>query len=99
MSCASWNGHGVGTVATVRELRDFAKTYAPTVLCVVETQVHRARAEGLRGTLGYDKAFVSSAGHKGGIVIYWNNETNMEILPYWQYHIDAIVTESGGEPW
>jgi hypothetical protein len=23
----------------------------------------------------------------------------VEILPYSQYHIDTIVTESGGEPW
>jgi exonuclease III len=100
MSCLSWNGRGVGTAATVKELRDFAKTYAPTVLCVVETQVHRARAKGLKVMLGYDKAFaVSSAGRKRGIVIFWNHETSVEILLYSQYHIDVIVTESGGEPW
>jgi endonuclease/exonuclease/phosphatase family metal-dependent hydrolase len=100
MSCACWNGPGVGKAATVKELRDFARTYAPTVLCVVETQVHKVRAEGLKNTLGYDKSFaVSSSGRKGGIVIYWNNTTSVEILPYSQYHIDAIVSDNGGEPW
>jgi exonuclease III len=99
MSCLSWNGRDVGIAATIKELRDLAGTYAPTVLCVVETQVHKVRVEGLSCTLGYDKMFaLSSAGRKGGIVIYWNNETNVEILPYSQYHIDVIITESGGEP-
>jgi exonuclease III len=83
MSCASWNGRGVGSAATIKELHDFAKTYAPTILCVVETQVHKARAEGLRHTLGYDRAFVvSSVVRKGGIVMFWNNEIDIEILPY-----------------
>jgi hypothetical protein len=100
MSCLCWNGRGVGKAATIKELRDFARTYAPTVLCVVETQVHKVQAEGLSRTLGYDKAFaVSSVGRKGGIVIFWNNETNVEILPYSQYHIEVIITESGSEPW
>jgi hypothetical protein len=90
----------VGVAATIKELCDLARTYAPTVLCVVETQVHKVLAEGLSHTLGYDKTFaISSAGCKGGIVIYWNNETNVEILPYSRYHIDVIITESGGEPW
>jgi exonuclease III len=100
MSCVSWNGRGVGSAATVRELRDFARVHAPTVLCVVETQVHKVRAEGLKHTLGYNKVFaVSSSGRKGGIVIYWNDNIDMEILPYSQYHIDAIITERGCDPW
>jgi hypothetical protein len=70
------------------------------VLCVLETQVHKTRVEGLSRTLGYDKAFaVSSSGRSGGLGIYWNNETHIEILPFSQYHIDVIVTENGCEPW
>jgi exonuclease III len=83
MSCASWNGRGLGGAATVKELRDFARKYAPTVLCVLETQVDRTRAESLSRTLGYDHAFaVRSFGRKGGICIFWNNDIKVEILPY-----------------
>jgi hypothetical protein len=50
--------------------------------------------------LGIDRSFaVSTSGHSGGLVLFWNNNTTIEILPYSQYHIDAIVTESGKEPW
>ena len=99
MSCLSWNCRGLGNASTVKELRDLAKKVAPTVLCVLETQVHKARVEGLKNTLGYDNAFaVSSAGRSGGLGIYWNNNTRVEILPFSQYHIDAIVTENGHDP-
>ena len=100
MSCLSWNCRGLGNASTVKELRDLAKKVAPTVLCVLETQVHKARVEGLKNTLEYDNAFaVSSAGRSGGLGIYWNNNTRVEILPFSQYHINAIVTENGRDPW
>lgn len=67
----------------MKELRDMAKEYAPTVLCDLETQVHKARVEGLKGTLGFDNAFaISSSGRSGGIGMFWNNEIKVEILPY-----------------
>ena len=74
MSCLSWNCRGLGNAATVKELREIMKKVAPTMLYIVETQVHRARVEGLKGTLGFDNAFtVSSLGHSGGLGIFWNN--------------------------
>lgn len=67
------------------------------MLCVLETQVHKARVEGLRSTLGFDNAFsVSSLGRSGGLGLFWNNEIKVELLPYSQYHIDVVLT--GGEP-
>lgn len=75
MSCLSWNCRGLGNAATVKELRELAKRVAPTVLCVQETQVHKARVEGLKSTLGFDNSFaVSSNGRSGGLGIFWNNK-------------------------
>jgi exonuclease III len=83
MSCLSWNCRGLGSAATVKELRDLARRVAPTVLCVLETQVHKARVENLKSTLGFDCSFaISSAGRSGGLGIFWNNNTRVEILPY-----------------
>jgi exonuclease III len=90
----------LGNAATVKELREIVKNFAPTVLCVLETQIHRARVESLKSTLGFDNYFaVSSSGRSGGLGIYWNNKTRVELLPYSQYHIDAVITEHGSEPW
>lgn len=51
MSILSWNCRGAGKVATVRELRDLARKFAPTMLCIVETQLDRSRVENLASTL------------------------------------------------
>ena len=101
MSAMSYNCHGAGGDATVRELRDLAKKYAPTVLCLLETQLHKTRVEGLARSLGFDKCFaVSSSGRSGGLGLFWNTDnTEIEILPFSQYHIDAMVTEVGKDPW
>lgn len=100
MSCLSWNCHSLGNPATVKELREIAKNFAPSVLCVVETQVHKSLVEILKSTLGYDNSFaVSSAGRSGGIGIFWNNSLRVQILPFSQYHIDVIVEENGADPW
>ena len=54
----------------------------------------------MKGTLGYDNVFaVSSSGRSGGLGLYWNKNTKVEILPFSQYHIDSIISENGGEPW
>ena len=83
---ASWNCRGVGNAATV--------------LCVHETQVHISRVEGLKKTLCYDNTFaVSSNGRSAGLEFFWNNNINVSLLPYSQYHIDAIVMEGGADPW
>ena len=100
MSSFCWNCRGAGKAATVRELRDFAKKFTPTVLCIVETQVKGARVEALANTLGYDNAYaIDSQGRSGGIGIFWNNTINVEILGDSVYHIDAKVVEEGKDPW
>lgn len=96
MSCFSWNYHG----SIVRELREFAKRFALTALHVLQTQIHKARVESLKSTLGYDNSFaISSAGRSGRLGVFWNNNIRVQILPYSQYHIDTIVTENRKEPW
>ena len=100
MCCICWNCRGLGSDATVREVRDLATCFKPTVFCVLETQLHKTRVEGLASVLGYDSCFaVSSSGRSGGLEIFWNSETNIELLPFSQYHIDAIITERGSDPW
>jgi len=66
-----------------RELREFVKRFALIVLYVLETKIHKARVESLKSTLGYDNSFaVNSAGHSGGLGVFWNNNTRVDILPH-----------------
>ena len=97
MSCFSWNYLGLGHAMTVKELHELVNNVASTVLCVLETHVHRAWVGGLKSTLGFDNTFaVISSWHSGGRDMFWNNNTRVEILPYSQYHIESIISENGG---
>ena len=83
MSCLSWNCRGLGNAATVEELWELAKSAAPIVLYVLETQVHKSWVEGLKKTLGYDNAFaVSSNGRSGGLGIFWNNNISVFVTVF-----------------
>ena len=68
MRALCWNCHGVVNPATVQELHEFARKFAPAILCIVETQIEGSRVEALASTLGYDRAYaVDSQGRSGGI--------------------------------
>jgi exonuclease III len=83
MSVLSLNCQGLGMDSTVREIRNLVRQHAPTVLCVVETQLHRDRVNNLASTLGFKYSFaVSSSGRSGGLGMFWNEEIKVEILPY-----------------
>ena len=100
MGTFCWNCRGVGNVATVQELRDFTRKLAPTLLCIVETQIEGSRVENLAGTLGYDKSYaVDSRGSSGGLGLFWNKEIKIEVLGYSDYHLDVSVEEAGLEEW
>ena len=71
MSILTWNCRGAGKPATIHELRDLTKQHAPSIVCILETQIEGSRVENLVGTLGFDKSFaVSSSGRSGGIGLF-----------------------------
>ena len=70
-----WNCRGASKPATVRELRDLTRQLAPSILCIIETQIEGSRVENLAGTLGFSDSFVvGSSGRSGGLSIFWNDE-------------------------
>ena len=81
----------------MKELRDLVKQVAPTVLCVLETQVHKARVESLKGTLGYDNFFAaSSSGRSGGLGIFWNNNTGVDFYRTRSTILMRLLSSMGG---
>jgi hypothetical protein len=100
MSIFSLNYRGAGSASTVKEHCYFIIKFAPAVFCIVEIQINRSRVEGLASTLGYDHAFVvGSDGRSGGLGIFWNNSTTLDILGYSEYHIDASIEGNVETPW
>ena len=99
MSIMCWNCRGAGNPATIRELRVLTKRFAPTILCILETQVERQRVEFLSNSLGYNKSFaVSSSGRSGGLCVFWNDSIKLEVIGYLKYHIDAELEGVANTP-
>lgn len=93
-----WKCHGLGSPAAVHELRDLAREYASTIVCVVEMQIAKYHVEGLASTLGYNHAYgVDSLGHSGGLCIYW--KSYLTLRNYSKYHIDMTEQEVRKDPW
>ena len=81
MSTLCWNYRGAGKPATINELRTLTKRFAPSIVCIVETQIEGSRVENMVGTLGFNKSFaVSSSGRSGGLCIFWNDEIKVEVI-------------------
>ena len=94
MSILCWNCRGAGNPATIRELRVLTKRIAPTILCILETQVEGHRVEFLSNSLGFNKSFaVSSSGRSGGLCVFWNDSIKLEVVGYSKYHIDVLANE------
>ena len=95
MNIICWNCGGACKAATIRELRDLAKQFAPTMLCIVETQISKARVESLAGTLGFNNSYaVGSSGRSGGIGLFWNDGIKLDVFGYSEYHVDETVSSS-----
>lgn len=95
-----WNCRGIGNDATIRELRELAKDFAPKIICLIETQVAKNRAEGLVKTLGFHGCFgVNSEGRSGSLCIYWKEEIKFTLICYSSRHIDGVISEGDKPPW
>ena len=90
MRALCWNCRGIGDPATLHELHDLVGASAPSVLCIVETQLAKNRVEGLAVSLGFQNNFaVASSGRSGGLCIFWKADVNLVIKNFSQYHIDS----------
>ena len=71
MSIICWNCRGAGKASTIRELHEIVKNFAPTLLCIVETQIDKVRVESFATSIGYDNGYaISSVGRSRGISLF-----------------------------
>lgn len=88
MSIICWNCRGIGNGATVRELRNLTRQFAPSVLCVLETQVVDIRVERLQYKLGFDHCYAVSSDARSSVTLdngrhVWLLEPNDSMIVPW----------------
>jgi exonuclease III len=96
MKILVWNCRGLGLAAAVGELRDLIRSFNPSLIFLCETKKSRHAMDTLKWSLGFANGeYVASQGKSGGLALLWTREIDVEIRPYSQYHMDAIIREDG----
>uniref|UniRef100_A0A803PAY0 Reverse transcriptase domain-containing protein n=1 Tax=Cannabis sativa TaxID=3483 RepID=A0A803PAY0_CANSA len=65
----------------------------PSLLFVMESKLLAGHCDNFRTRLSFDSAFeVPRCGLSGGLLLFWTNDVNVNILNYSSNHIDCIIT-------
>jgi exonuclease III len=100
MKTLSWNCQGLGNPRTVRELCRLVKEKKPDLVFLMETKLNNKKLETIRVKLGFQNAFgVDSVGKSGGLALFWQGATRLEIQNYSRRHINAIICPDEGVNW
>nr|XP_045087997.1 uncharacterized protein LOC123495188 [Aegilops tauschii subsp. strangulata] len=95
-----WNCRGLGTDATVGELRWLVNKHRPSLLFLSETKMRDSRARKFMWSLGYTGSFaVSSDGLSGGLVLFWDSSLSVTLKAYSTKIIDIMTKSDDGLEW
>ncbi|KAJ4846114.1 hypothetical protein Tsubulata_033993 [Turnera subulata] len=93
MMLLDWNCQGIGRSLTVKALRGLLVQYGPSVMFLIETQNRGSKVERLRRMFRFPNAFyVDAIGKAGGLALWWDESTSVEVLSSSFSFIDTCIT-------
>ncbi|XP_059450845.1 uncharacterized protein LOC132181612 [Corylus avellana] len=93
MIVLSWNCRGLRNPHTVHDVRWMVKVKRPNLVFLMETKLRQNKMEGIRMKLGFGNMFVvDCVGWSGGLVLFWEDGSGVEIQNFSHQHINAIVS-------
>ncbi|CAM8995780.1 unnamed protein product [Rhodiola kirilowii] len=96
MKLLVWNCRGLGSSSAVRALQEVIRSYRPLVVGLIESKSDCRRCELVRVKLGFDCCFaVPARGRSGGLVLFWNNSSDVSVVSYSGFHIDFLLNYKG----
>lgn len=100
MSVLAWKCRGLGCPRIVQELKSIITKKQPQFVFIMETKIDRARADGLKASLGYENLFyVNNRGLSGGLALFWKGKNVASLISYSSNHIDISVNNGEGGEW
>lgn len=96
MNILSLNCRGCGRPEIVREIGDLIRSHRPALVFLSETKLSAQRAQDLRFGFGFNNAFgVKAVGLSGGLVLFWNNDSVVNLKSFSNSHIDVMIENDG----
>ncbi|XP_019186577.1 PREDICTED: uncharacterized protein LOC109181280 [Ipomoea nil] len=90
MSLIAWNCRGLGNLATVQVLVDIVHSKRSLLLFLMETKLVTHKLEDIKSKLGFHGMFsVDAVGQKGGPVLFWKGDIDLNISSFSSNHIDS----------
>lgn len=94
MKILCWNVRGLGNPRVIRALRHEIKNGNPQIIFLSETKCDQKKVEAVKSVLKFECSFsVPSVGTSGGMLLFWNSDTDISITSYSKGHIDTIIKD------
>ncbi|KAB2021692.1 hypothetical protein ES319_D07G157900v1, partial [Gossypium barbadense] len=92
MKFLSWNCRGMGSPATIRELKQLLVANRPDIIFLCETKMNAIEFQKVQTRCRMQNGLVvNSDGRSGGLALMWKDELDVTIKSYSKHHIDSIV--------
>jgi uncharacterized membrane protein len=93
MSLLCWNCRGLGNPKVIRQVHCLVRVKKPRFVFLIETKVKSMKLQRLRCSIGFDGLFhVDPVGYSGGLVMFWKDDKEVQIVNFSQRHIMATIT-------
>lgn len=91
----SCNCRGLGNSRTVRKLCHLAREKRPESIFLIEIKVQQMRMEQIKWKVGMSNGLmINPIGLKGGLVLLWTDEVDLEIINFSSFHIHSMIKNS-----
>jgi hypothetical protein len=100
MNYICWNCRGLGSDATVGELRWLIATYRPSFVFLSETKMKDKCVQKFMWTLGFTGRFaVSCEGLSGGLALFWLQPFSVDLKGFNAHCMNVVVSSADLAPW
>ena len=100
MSLLLWNCRGLRNPRTENELVRLIQAKDHFVVFIAETWIDEARLDRTLSKINFDQKWVVPRLNRGGgLVLFWKNSINIEVVDSHRYFIDTIINGNTKDTW
>ena len=95
-----WNYRGLGNPRTETELVRLIEAKDPSVVFIAETWADEARLDCTLSKINFNQKWVAPRLNRGGgLVLFWKNSINVDVVDSHRYFIDTIIDGNTENAW